>query len=357
MSGWRSWLSFEVELLRYDPKEWLVLSGDRLLVSLLLVALLAAIVGLAVAGGYIPLVRETPVLFLLFALIAANFTLIAIVTSLGQFILSQRLESPGEIRTKIDETIAYREDVAETIDQPILPVKPDTFFQLLFESARDDLEDLRMAIPAEQTTATRTEVEELIDEVHAHAAQVADLLGHPASEMKHALFVSINTSYENHVRRAWYLQREYADEFADRLTDPLARLIDTLEHIVVASRIFEAAFIESEVAELARYLLYVGLPVQAVAMLVMLLYTAPLEAFPLSSRTTAILVPAVMVAGFTPFIILAAYIVRLTVVARRTSDTFPFSSQLTRSVALRDEFMTDGAPPPSEGQTSTDNRR
>ena len=52
-------------------------------------------------------------------------------------------------------------------------------------------------------------------------------------------------------------------------------------------------------------------------------------------------VPAVLTAGFAPFLVLASYVVRLTIVARRTADTFPFNSQLRNPVALREEFSDD----------------
>ncbi|MFB6218120.1 MAG: hypothetical protein ABEH77_02910 [Halobacteriaceae archaeon] len=341
MSDWLSRFAFEVALFRYDPREWVVMTGDRLLVSLLQVGALVGVLLAVMLSGLVPLAEETPVLFLLFALIAANFTLIAIVTSLGQFVLSQRLESPGEIRTKIGDTISYREDIGGTIGQPILPVKPDAFFLLLFETARDDLASLEGLTSEGRTKRTRDELEELVRGLQSHTGRVIGLLEHPASEMKHALFVSLDTNYENHVHRAWYLQREYSDEFTDRVTDQLDRLADTLEHIVVANRMFGATFIESEVSELVRYLLYVGLPVQVTAIVVMLLYTAP-GATPLPSRQVmAVLVPAVLVAGFTPFLILSSYIVRLSVVARRTADSFPFSSQLRQTVALRDAFVEE----------------
>ena len=228
--GW-SWLSFEFALLRYDPVEWLVLTGDRLLVSLLQVLVLAGALSAVMISGLVPLVEATPVLFLLFALIAANFTLIAIVTSLGQFVVGRRLESPGEVRSKIGETLSYREAVGETIDRPILPVKPDVF---------------------------------------------------------------------------------------------------------VATRVFQATFIESEVSELVRYLLYVGLPVQVTMIVVTLLYSAPTATPLLSPGAVSVIVPAVLVAGFTPFLVLSSYIVRLSVVARRTADTFPFSSKLRRRVMPRE---------------------
>jgi hypothetical protein len=341
MGDRRSRLAFEAGLFRHDPVEWVLLTGDRILVSVLEILLLAAVIGAAVASGLVPLVEETPLLFALFALIGANFTLIAIVTSLGQFILSQRLESPGEIRTKIDETTEYREDVGSTVGEPVLPVKPDAFFLFLFEKVRDDLGELAGRTSEGRTRRTREELDELVAGLSQHTEHVVGLLDHPASEMKHALFVSLNTNYENHVHRAWYLQREYADEFTDRITDQLGRLAKTLEHIVVAVRMFQAVFIESEVSELARYLLYVGLPVQIAATVVMLLYTAPGGTPLLTPSATRIVVPAVLVAGFTPFLVLSSYIVRLTVVARRTADTFPFSTQLERTVALRDSFTGD----------------
>lgn len=61
----------------------------------------------------------------------------------------------------------------------------------------------------------------------------------------------------------------------------------------------------------------------------------------LAAVSLSVLVPTVLVAGFTPFLILRSYIVRLTVVARWTADNFPFSSQLRQTVALRDAFTDE----------------
>lgn len=212
---------------------------------------------------------------------------------------------------------------------------------LLFERAQRELDEIAGLTDETWTRRTREELRELVAGLQAHTGEVLGLLEQPASEMKHALFVALNTNYENHVHRTWYLQREYADGYTDRVTGQLERLAEILEHIVVANRLFEATFIEEEIAELSRYLLYVGLPVQVLAVGVTLVYTAP-GAVPLLPETAmAVLVPATIVAGFTPFLILSAYIVRLTVVARRTADTFPFSSQLKQPMGLRDGFRTD----------------
>ncbi|MEF8840331.1 MAG: hypothetical protein V5A62_01725 [Haloarculaceae archaeon] len=330
----RSWLAFEAELLRYDPLEWVVLSGDRRLVSLLGLVPLATTFALVVPSGLAPLRKETPVLFLLFALIGANFTLIAIVTSLSQFVLGRRLESPGDIRGKMRETIAYREDVGETIGRSLVPVKPDAFFLVLYRGVREELDEIETVSAEGRTRRAREGLDALVSGLRTHVDYVIDLLERPESGLKHALFTSLNADYEHAVHRAWYLRTEHANEFTARVGDPLDRLTETLKHLEVASRMFRTVFIESEVAELSRYLLYVGLPVQLAAVVVMLLYTAPGSAPPLPMGALCVLVPAVLTAGFAPFLVLASYVVRLTVVARRTADTFPFSSQLRSTVGL-----------------------
>ena len=340
-AGFGSWLTFEAELFGYDPLEWLVLTGDRRLVSLLEVVPVAAAFALVVGSGMAPLRQETPILFLLFALIGANFTLISIVTSLGQFVLGRRLESPGEIRVKIDEGIAYREDVGGTADRHLMPVKPDAFYLSLYRSADTELAELERVSTEGRTKRVRDELGDLVDGLQTHVDHVIDLLGRPSSGLKHALFTSLTAEYEDYLHRTWYLQTEHADEFTDRVGDPLDRLTDTLKHVEVASRTFRAVFIEAEVSELSRYLLYVGLPVQLAAVLVMLLYTVPGPEPPLPIGTLSVLVPAMLTAGFVPFLVLASYVVRLTVVARRTADTFPFSSQLRNPVALREEFSDE----------------
>jgi hypothetical protein len=331
-------LAFEAELFRYDPLEWVVLTGDRRLVSLLGLLVLGAVFALVVLSGRAPLRKETPVLFLLFALIGANFTLIAIVTSLSQFVLGRRLESPGEIRGKMRETIAYREDVGETVGRSLMPVKPDAFFLVLYQGVYEELDEIERLSSQGRTRRAREELESLVSGLRAHTDYVVDLLGRPESGLKHALFSSLTADYEHAVHRTWYLRTEHADEFTERVGDPLGRLTETLKHIEVASRMFRTVFIESEVSELSRYLLYVGLPIQLSAVVVMLLYTAPGTEPPLSIGMLSVLVPAVLTAGFAPFLVLASYVVRLTVVARRTADIFPFSSQLRGTVALRDEF-------------------
>jgi hypothetical protein len=335
--GGESWIRFELELLQRNPRRWALLTGNRLLVALLQFLLLAAAVAGLVASGLVPFREETPVLFLLFALIGANFTLIAIVTSLSQFVLGRRLESPVDIREKIQGTIEYREAVGSSTGQRVIPVQPDAFLSVLYQGVRTDLDTLEALRLEGRTRFAREELGELVADLGRHCDYVIDMLRRPSSGVKHALFVSLGGNYENAVYRAWHLQWEHADEFTAAAAEPLARLAEKLQHIEVARRLLKTVFIESEVSELSRYLLYVGLPVQLVAVGLTLVYTTPGAGPPLPLPTLRVLVPAVIVAGFTPFLLLSSYIVRLTVVASRTADTFPFSSHLSGDAFALDD--------------------
>lgn len=335
--GDESWLVFEFELFRHDPREWVVLTGDRVLVAVLGFLALAAVLAGIVLSGLVPFRRDTPVLFLLFALVAANFTLIAIVTSLSQLVLGRRLESPGEIRQKIAETVDYREEVGRSIGESVVPVQPDAFLLALYREASVELETLESLQMDGRTQLARGELGTLVEDLGTHCDYVIDILKRPSSGLKHALFVSLSADYESTVHRAWHLQWEHADEFTDEAAEPLGRLAGTLQHIEVASRLFKTVFIESELSELSRFLLYVGFPAQLAAVALTLVYTAPGPEPPLAVPVLRVLVPAVIAAGFAPFVLLSSYVIRLTVVARRTADTFPFSSQLPTAVAVRED--------------------
>jgi hypothetical protein len=336
--GDESWLAFEAELLRHDPAEWVVMTGNRLLVAALGFGLLVALLAGVVASGLAPLERETPVLFVLFALVAANFTLIAIVTSLSTFVLGRRLETPGDVRRKMADTIDYREEVGSNIGERVMPVQPDAFFLALYRQVRVELDVLDELGLEGRTYESRDLLSDLVTDLGDHADYVVDVLRRPSSGLKHALFVSLSADYEDAVGRAWHLQWERADEFTDEAAEPLARLADVLQHLEVASRVFKTVFIESEVSELSRYLLYVGFPAQLAAVTLMLAYTDPGMGPPFSLSVLRVLGPFVVAAGFAPFLLLGSYVVRLTVVAHRTADTFPFSSRFSSTGAVRDDW-------------------
>jgi hypothetical protein len=311
------------------PVEWFLVDGDRLLVSALLLVGVAVVTYGVVLSGIAPLTGRTPVLFLLFALVGGNFTLITIVVSISQFVLARHLESPGEIRDRMEEIVGYRAAVGEVTREQTIPVTPAGFLRLLFRSIVRDAADLDAALDDGLPPASDEElaqaVSDLMADVAVHARHVVDLLEGGDRGTRAALFATLNTDYARYFSEAYRIRGAYGEDLPGSVAETLDGLERHVEQIDVARRYFKTVFIQSELSVLTRLLLYIGPPVQIVSVVLMLLYTKPGQLW-LSERALALVLPAVVTAGFAPFALLTSYILRLATVVERTALMYPFSA-------------------------------
>jgi len=311
---------------RRRAREWLLLTGNRMAVSAVLLLVVAFVVLIAVVSGFTPLRVRDPMLFMLFALISGNFTLITIVVSLNQFVLTRHLESPDEIRHRMDEMLGYRQEVSESSMQTVLPITPSGFLKVLFSNIARHGRDLERRIPEIENEQTRTALDQLTAELDSHASYVIDLLEDAPRSVQPALFTTLNANYASSIYLAFYLESEYAGAISEETTTLLTQLIRSLKQVDVARRFFKTVFIQSELASLSRLLLYIGLPVQVVTVVLLLAFSAPATVGP--SRTVVMLIiPVIVILGFAPFVILTSFIVRLSTVAKRTAAMYPFTEE------------------------------
>jgi hypothetical protein len=320
----------EWHVLKYRPREWFLLSGNRLVVTALGLLVVSATIWTAVATGLVPLEARTPILYLLFALISGNFTLITIVISISQFVLARHLESPGEIREKMDEMVQYRREVGATTRRSVVPIAPAEFVLLLFRSIDRKGEALSAELAACDVSTSEAgtlvaEVDDLVTGLDEHVEYVIALLTRPSTGLNYALFATLNADYERYIHGAWRLRTEHADALPVDVVDALDDLVESLEQVDVARRVFKTVFIQSELAALSRTLLYIGIPVQVGTVVLMLLFTAPSGAA-VSPATLRLVIPTVVTVGFAPILLLAAYILRLATVAKRTASMYPFTN-------------------------------
>lgn len=312
-------------ILNHRPTEWFLFDGDRLVVSAGLLVVVAALLWGAVLTGLAPLAEPTPILFLLFALIGGNFTLITIVVSISQFVLARHLESPGEIRDRLKEIVGYRREVGEVTRQRVLPVTPRGFTLLLFRSIERDAEALRAVEWEPDNPDLEGEIEAPAAELSAHASHVIGLLEDRDVGVRNALFATLNANYSRFFYDAYRLRAEHEAELPEGVTDHLRRLEKHVEQVDVARRYFKTVFIQSELSSLTRLLLYVGPPIQIVSVVLMLAYTAPSDAL-LIRPALPVVIPLVVTAGFAPFALLTAYLLRLATVVERTAVMYPFAA-------------------------------
>jgi len=314
----------EWRVFTHGPTEWLLLSGNRLIVSLAILLSVFVLLELAVGSGLTPLREETSMLFVLFALISGNFTLIAIVVSLSQFVLARHLESPGEIRDKIDDMIRYRQEVGETAQRSVIPISPSQFFLTLFESIRRELRTLDHRDTDVEHEALQTDLDSVVTGLNNHAEYVIDILKRPETGLRHALYVTLSADYEEYIHAVWSIQAEQTEQLSETAADALEDLVKTLEQVDIARRSFKSVFIQAELAALSRLLLLIGLPIVVVLIVVMLMFSAGTRPI-FGDQFMGVAFPLVVTLGLGPIVLLAGYIIRLATVARRTATLYPFS--------------------------------
>ena len=322
----QSAVAVELALLRSRPMDWFLLSGNRLAVSAGLLALIAAVVWWAVLSGLAPLTERTPILYLLFALISGNVTLITVVVSISQFVLARHLETPGEAREHMREIVGYRKEVSEVTREQVVPVTPAGFFSLLFRSVASDANELRTREWTDAEAELRADIEGLVSDLEDHAEAVTDLLERGNGEVERALFATLDTNYARYFYGAYRLRAKYGEEMPPAVADDLDRLERKVEQVDVARRYFKTVLIQSELSSLSRLLLLVGLPVLVATVLLMLLFTSA-NGLAISRPVLGFAIPLVVTVGFAPIVMLAASILRLSTVVHRTAAMYPFTTR------------------------------
>jgi hypothetical protein len=306
--------------------EWLLLTGNRLAVSAVLLLLVAIAVGGLVASGLAPLRASTPIQFLVFALISGNFVLISIVVSLNQFVLNRHLESPDEIRSRMDEMLGYRREVGESSRRDVLPITQAGFLVVLFQTIAREVRDIQLEMAETADELAQDELWVLTNGLETHIQSVLRKVDREDSDHRGALFEVLDGRYSSYIYLSYHIDSEHGSALTPDVRDSLSSLNQGLEQIDVARRFFKTVFIQSELASLSRLLLYIGLPVQLLSVLLMLAFTTAPGNEP-STSILSVVIPAIVVFGFAPIVILAAYIFRLSAVAERTAAMFPFTSE------------------------------
>lgn len=108
---------------------------------------------------------SSPMYFLFSAFLGGNFTLISVVLSINQLVLSRELGAPGELRRRIEDALEYREDAQERADQSVAPVLPGSFLRFLHETTEARTEELRESVADTLDDRLQNRVETFADNV------------------------------------------------------------------------------------------------------------------------------------------------------------------------------------------------
>ncbi len=304
--------------------EWVTLTGDRGLVAAMLLA------GVLVVTTAIQLLlrpesgRPISLFYMASAIVGGNFTLLTIVISINQLVISRQLSAPGELQDEIENTTEYRDAAIELLETDTAPVTPASFLELLHQGVQDSIDYLRDRQPRLDEKAA-AELSELLIAIEDQVDRATALLQDCNAGIFDALMITLDTNYSEDIHHLWQLLTTYGDDFDDATVAECTLLVKRLKQIDIARQYLKTLYIQEELARLSRYLLYVGAPtiLFGVGLLQVFVVT---EAASLSSEVLSLLVPVFVTVGVAPLAVLFAYVLRISTVSERTVAITPFTT-------------------------------
>ncbi len=304
--------------------EWLLLSGDRALVALVITSLFFGFFSSLSILNVVPLLDLQALFYVYSGLITGNFTLITVVVSINQLLLSRELQTPGELRTQIENVIEYRRDVEGAADE-IAPVQPLGFLRLLVEATREQAQRLGGFSRNDAVQAGGDELASEATRLTEQMDQIDTLLRESETGTINVLLTLLRTNYAQEINRLRMTKERFEEDLSPPVHDSIDEVIDRLQEIDVARQYFKAIYFQQELASLSRILLYVGLPAVAIATATLLVLTLPASE-PEAIRHVDVLLPVSLAVGFLPLSILCSYILRTATVTNLTAATLPFTT-------------------------------
>lgn len=272
----------------------------------------------------VPLFDLQALFYVYSGLITGNFTLITVVVSINQLLLSRELQTPGELRTQIENVIEYRRDVEGAADE-IAPVQPLGFLRLLVEATREQAQRLGGFSRNDAVQAEGDEIASEATRLTEQMDQINTLLRESETGTINVLLTLLRTNYAQEINRLRIIKERFEGKLSPPVHDSIDEVIDRLQEIDVARQYFKAIYFQQELSSLSRILLYVGLPAVAIATATLLVLTLPASE-PEAIRHVDVLLPVSLAVGFLPLSILCSYILRTATVTNLTAATLPFTT-------------------------------
>lgn len=317
-------------------KRWFLLDGSRWAVTAGLLALVFATFFALGRFGILAVDQSDPVIQLLHVMMVGNFTVIGLVITINQLVLSWEFSSPDALRDRVAGVKRFRQDVEEIADVTVSPANPTEFLQLITLTIRERAETIEEAT-AGTDPDLRERVETYLNTVTDYTDQTEEILEHAKFGTFNALSAMLNYNDAWQIHAARRIRHDYTEELPDDAVDAFEELIEVLELFGIARGYFKTLYMEQELAQLSRVLFYAGIPALVVSAATILAY--PNSLGPIEAGYPLLVVSLTVTAATGPIAILFAYAIRIATVASRTPSIGSFHTD--HEAAAKQESGSD----------------
>lgn len=305
------------------PVEWLFLSGDRTTVALAIGAFMTLVVGLALAA-FQPELDGQRMRWLLNGIVNGLLSLVTVILTINQLILSRQFGSPQDQYDSLAERINFREDVEDLVGGVIAPSQPAGFLAVLFRALRGRARTFgRMVDEGDHGDRFDSVTGNYVETITGNTEQVLTTLETQSFEMEGVVQVlNYDDSWQFYATRRF--QKVYAEALSDAEEEALADIFELQKQIDAARQYFETMYIQRELFQLSRQVVYVGVVAILTAGLTIMVYRNQWD--PTLGYPARILLMSVVIGvSLSPVALLFSYALRLATVTRRTVVLGPFT--------------------------------
>ena len=334
---------------------WSTLDGNRLLIAFGLVLGFFLLLQLLYALGAIGYGDSSTVSRMASGMTAGSFSLITIVLTINQLILSQELGTAGKVESRLEGMMEFRERIESMTDAAATPARPVDMVALLARSTAEAATALSASVEDTPDDRLRATVEEYATAVGESSDGLAESVAERDSTFD-ALVTTFDYDDNWHVHAGRYLRNGNAERLSEESRDRFDELIELLKLFDVGRSHFETIYLRRELANLSRIILAVGVPAVTAAVLINLIYgAAPGAAIP--SNYLPLAVSALSTVVFAPVAILASYILRAATVAYNNATVGPMVLGRNADRDLPEGAARTGTTPDRGGSERADGRQ
>lgn len=299
---------------------WFLLTGNRLLVSLVILLGIGAAFFVVGILGIATVTTPSRVMWYLNGTVNGLLTLVPISVGVNQIILSHEFGSIQDLYERRTDVTDFRERVEERTDTTVTSPHASTFFETLLSAILDAAKTLQHGHDRPKDSQPTDEIQSIARSIVEHADQVNDELAANGISMLQTFLVML--SYENSYQ--FYEIRRLQKEISDVETpDELQRLNELFVEIDAARQFLKTVVVERQLARLSRLLIYTGIPAVTIAVIGIFTYR-DIAGLTVPHSLLVVIAGTIIVTTLIPLVVLGAYILRVATIARQTAMYGPF---------------------------------
>ncbi len=307
-------------------REWLLVDGDRLVISIGISFGVFVLFLVFNAVGVISVVNDDSVTRLAGGMIAGTFSLVTLVVSINQLILSREFTSADDASEQLEGVMDFRGSIAETAAVPAAPASPSRLLGLVVETLNERADDLAVAVEPMGDRETVTLIHRYTNRVEASTERIDETLAGTAFGTFNAVSaaVAFDAAWQLYVAR--HLKGRCDEQLPGDAQDALEDIIELLEQFMTAREHFKTTYLQRELTRFSQLTIYTGVPAILAAMALGFIY-ADFGGPTVSAAVLPVAVGGLVAVVVSPLALLVTYILRTATVTRRTASVGPMVPQ------------------------------